>query len=60
MKIISSACTDVGKARSNNEDAFAICPDLTAGRWDQQTDYVPLGEWGLLSVVADGMGGPEA
>ena len=62
MKIRISALTDTGKERSNNEDAFVICPNLLDQIWDQEetSSYIPLGELGTLLVVADGMGGENA
>jgi len=62
MKIRISALTDVGKERTGNEDAFVFCPDLSLRDWSQtDTDgYIPLGHYGCLSVVADGMGGANA
>ena len=62
MKIKISALTDVGKERTNNEDALIYCSDLTQQVWSDGNldDYVPLGELGTLLVVADGMGGANA
>ena len=62
MKIKIAAITDTGKERSNNEDAFVICPDLTQQDWSciQTTTYVPLNKYGSILVVADGMGGANA
>jgi protein phosphatase len=57
-----SAVTDVGKLRTNNEDVFAICPDLANPNWDldDMPSYIPIGQAGSLLIVADGMGGPDA
>lgn len=62
MKIKISTLTDVGLVRDNNEDALISCPDLQQQNWTTTplSDYIPLGEFGSLLVVADGMGGPNA
>lgn len=62
MKISISALVDIGKQRTNNEDAFIFCPDLSHPNWDQveTSSYTPIGRLGSLIVVADGMGGPNA
>ena len=61
MKIKISSKTDVGKERVNNEDAFTYCLDVDALPWSiYSEDYVPLGELGAVSIVADGMGGANA
>ena len=62
MKIRISALTDVGKERTNNEDALICCSDLSKQEWKDvcATDYKELGELGSLLVVADGMGGANA
>jgi len=56
------AGTDIG-LRNNNEDNFTVCPDLTKNEWivpaDQQ-QAIPLGKWGCVMAVADGMGGQNA
>ena len=48
--------------RQNNEDNFIVCPDLATSQWllPQGDDYVALGDYGTLIVVADGMGGMNA
>lgn len=62
MKICISAQTDIGKERTNNEDTFVFCPDLTHPDWslNSSNEYIPLGSLGSLAVVADGMGGANA
>ena len=53
--------SDVGRAREHNEDAFAVA-DLTAGTVTlaPEARTYPVGERGLLFMVADGMGGAAA
>ena len=62
MKIKLSAITDVGKEREHNEDAFVLCPDLSKLDWsaDDTSVHLPLGPYGSLAVVVDGMGGANA
>ena len=62
MNIKISAITDVGKERSNNEDAVLVCPDLEKQNWGEtgSEDYLALGKYGAMLVVADGMGGANA
>lgn len=62
MKIKIAATTDIGKERTNNEDAYIICPDLLQQDWSQSETptYIPLSKYGSLIVVADGMGGTNA
>ncbi len=61
MKLRISASTDVGKERTNNEDAYLFCSDLCASQWNIPCSRpVHLGEWGAFAVVADGMGGENA
>ena len=57
-----AAGTNVGLYRNNNEDNFIVCPDLTTSQWllPQGSDDVALGDYGILLVVADGMGGMNA
>lgn len=61
MKIRISSALDIGK-RDNNEDALAYCEDLSQQQWSQDSmdTYIPLGEYGAVAVVADGMGGANA
>lgn len=61
MKIRISSVLDIGK-RDNNEDALAYCEDLSQQHWSQDgmDAYIPLGEYGAIAVVADGMGGAKA
>ena len=53
--------SDVGRAREHNEDAFAVA-DLTTGSVSlaPEARTYPVGERGLLFMVADGMGGAAA
>lgn len=62
MKIKIAATTDIGKERTNNEDAFIICPDLSQQVWShsETPTYIPCSKYGTLLVVADGMGGANA
>lgn len=62
MKIKISSRLDIGKRRDNNEDALAYCADLSQPDWreDEMASYLPLGDYGALAVVADGMGGANA
>lgn len=62
IKINISAITDIGKERTNNEDAIAICPDLGNCNWEalKTNQYIQLGEFGAVTIVADGMGGANA
>ena len=62
MKIKIASRLDIGKRRENNEDALAYCPDLAQPVWreDDMVSYQPLGDYGALAIVADGMGGANA
>ena len=60
MRVQLVARTDIGLNREQNEDSFAICPDLTSPNWDQTESCVDIGEYGSLLVVTDGMGGTNA
>lgn len=62
LKIRIAATTDVGLIRTNNEDNFTVCPDLSAPDWanPQNDEAIDLGGYGALLVVADGMGGANA
>lgn len=62
MKIRVSAITDVGIVRTNNEDAVLVCPNLEKQNWGEteSKDYLSLGKYGAMLVVADGMGGANA
>ena len=62
VKMIVSALTDVGRARTTNEDAFAVS-DLASGSRieahgaDQTVD---VRDRGVLLALSDGMGGHQA
>lgn len=57
-----AAGTNVGLIRQNNEDNFVVCSDLSTSNWliPQAGDFTDLGQYGVLLVVADGMGGANA
>jgi len=57
-----AAGTNVGLIRKNNEDNFIVSPDLATSQWliPVEENYVELGPYGALLVVADGMGGMNA
>lgn len=62
VKMIVSAMTDVGRARTTNEDAFAI-RDLESGKTIEELgkDHaLEIQERGVLLALSDGMGGAEA
>lgn len=62
MNIKISAITDTGTERTNNEDSVIVCSSLENQLWEESEEkkYVPLGKYGVLLVVADGMGGASA
>ena len=60
MKVWLTAATDIGKERQNNEDCCGVCQDVLTVRWEGTDNYVPIPECGVIAVVADGMGGPNA
>lgn len=62
MQITFSAVTHPGHERTNNEDAFAFCPDITHSIWKHETCTVTqtLSPLGSLLLVADGIGGFNA
>lgn len=62
MKTNLCALTDIGKERTNNEDAVSICPDLTKPIWNtlSTNGYIALSPLGAVSIIADGMGGANA
>lgn len=62
MKIKIVATTDTGTERTNNEDSFIVCPDLSKQDWskNETSSYIPLNFYGSILVVADGMGGANA
>lgn len=58
-----AASTNVGLVRTNNEDNFIVCPDLSEDKWDVPDDAdkpLDLSRDGCLLCVADGMGGMNA
>lgn len=62
LRISIAAATHVGRVRKNNEDNFVVCPDLCNDQWltPQNATPIPLGDYGCMLVVADGMGGANA
>ena len=62
IKFKLAAGTNVGLIRQNNEDNFVVCSNLMTSDWmiPQTSEYTELGEYGVLLVVADGMGGANA
>ena len=62
IEIKLAAGTDVGLVRKNNEDNFVVNRDLSQSEWiiPQSSETIPLGKYGTLLVVADGMGGTNA
>lgn len=62
IKIKLAAGTNVGLVRKNNEDNFVVNRDLNQSEWiiPQSSESIPLGKYGSIMVVADGMGGTNA
>ena len=62
MKISIAGRTDVGIERSNNEDALSFSCELAKSIWNTSSynDYIKIGEFGSVAIVADGMGGASA
>ncbi len=61
IKLAVAAKTDVGKVRTNNEDAYVVA-DLNRGERvtaERPTDF-DVKERGVLLAVSDGMGGEQA
>lgn len=62
VNMIVSAMTDVGRARTTNEDAFAI-KDLASGKTIEalgKDHAIEIQDRGVLLALSDGMGGAEA
>jgi PPM family protein phosphatase len=62
IKVTAAVRSDVGRVRTNNEDAFAIA-DLRTGTSLQEAAAAgafDLSEMGVLLAVSDGMGGHQA
>jgi serine/threonine protein phosphatase PrpC len=56
---LAARCEEAG--RTNNEDNFTICENLSEDKWAHIADReVELSEAGVLLVVCDGMGGMNA
>lgn len=59
-----TAATNVGLVRTNNEDNFIVCPDLSSpDNWsvpEETNTKFSVGGNGSLMIVADGMGGMNA
>ncbi len=54
-------CSDVGRTRDHNEDAFVVADLATAAPIAFQQDYTEMpGDHGAMFMVADGMGGAAA
>src|SRR5512143_857182 len=62
IKLAVAATTDVGKVRTNNEDAYVVA-DLNRGEpvvVDKTAADFDVVERGVLMAVSDGMGGEQA
>jgi len=62
VRVLVSALTDVGLARTTNEDAFAVM-DLASGdeiRAERTAEAIPVQDRGVLLALSDGMGGHQA
>src|SRR5215207_2040831 len=61
MYLRVAACTDVGRVRKNNEDAFVVADlDEDAPATVSAARRIGVGERGVLLAVSDGMGGAQA
>ncbi len=62
VRLTIGAGSDVGKARTNNEDSFAVA-DLASGRRlenEPMPQLLDVTDSGILLALSDGMGGHEA
>lgn len=62
VRMTVAARSDVGRARTNNEDAFTVADLASGAQIDVGTDAaaVDLGDKGALLALSDGMGGHQA
>ena len=63
MRIRVSAVTDVGRVRSGNEDAIAVCVDVERGDWLTDSHFDGGGnrvDPQVVAIVSDGLGGHNA
>ena len=62
MQVTLSAITHSGLERTNNEDAFTFCPDISQPNWIHNASTISqsLSSLGALLLVADGIGGFNA
>lgn len=60
IQLTAFACSDVGRVRKNNEDAFLVSDLGTGAKMDIPALSVDVRDRGVLLVVSDGMGGYAA
>lgn len=60
VQLTVHARTDVGRVRTHNEDAFAVCDLASGAALATPVASLDVREKGVLMVVADGMGGHAA